>query len=321
MGIFDTLAGFYSNNSGLINGALGVGASLIGNNQQQQAVNGAANRTLPYSSSSDFGSVSFGDGTVDFDMSGNPFAGMLQQLSQAGIANYGATTNDPMAALPPELRAQFTQSVNQNQGAANGFFGALGSFDPNQAAADYTNTLNARALPQEQQQRNQMEDRLFAQGRLGTTGGGVNQEALFKAQGDAALGRQLAGKQFAGQEQSRIAELAQGFGTNATNTALTGFNAAEGARGRMLESSFGANSAYQSLFNPLLQMGNLGVAAGGGQAGAAALLADQARASGDMYSDAFAQLLPAAGDWLKSRYPGGSPSGGSVGGGFSVGDF
>lgn len=126
------------------------------------------------------------------------------------------TTNGMMGGVDP---SQFDTSQYGGMAgeAARGFFGSLGSFDPNQAAADYTGILRQQAVPEQQRTVNSALSSLFSTGRLGTTGGAQQVEALANAQNQQDLGFQLAGRQYAGQEQSRMAGLASGFAGQAAD--------------------------------------------------------------------------------------------------------
>lgn len=133
-------------------------------------------------------------------------AGNLANQYQSGAAN-------PQQLASP-LGGQFNSS-------ASGFLGSLGSFDPNQAASDYTNQLRATAMPQEQRATSSALTNLFNTGRLGTTGGSQLFADLDQSQQQADIQRQLAGKQYAGQEQSRLAGMAQGLGAQGLNSDLS----------------------------------------------------------------------------------------------------
>jgi hypothetical protein len=101
---------------------------------------------------------------------GNNFLGMGTQM----LGNYG----------------------NQNLGR-----NMITNFDPNQAGSDYTNLLRQQAQPQEQQATNSLANRLFASGRLGTTGGAGMMGSMQQANQQADIGRQVAGQQFGLQQQ------------------------------------------------------------------------------------------------------------------------
>lgn len=56
--------------------------------------------------------------------------------------------------------------------------GAFGSYDPMQAAKDLFGQFQDIVGPYQQQQRDQQQAQLLRQGRLGSTGGGIQQQAL-----------------------------------------------------------------------------------------------------------------------------------------------
>lgn len=62
-----------------------------------------------------------------------------------------------------------------------GFLGQVGAFDPFAAAETQFNRLEAILNPAREQQRQAQESRLYAQGRLGSTGGGLEQQAFQTA--------------------------------------------------------------------------------------------------------------------------------------------
>lgn len=62
-----------------------------------------------------------------------------------------------------------------------GFLNQVGSFDPWQAAETQFSRLEAILNPARERERQAQEARLFAQGRLGSTGGGIEQEATQTA--------------------------------------------------------------------------------------------------------------------------------------------
>lgn len=107
--------------------------------------------------------------------------------------------------------------------AASGFLGSLGSFDPAQLAAQYTDLLRQGAQPGEQRAANNALSSLYATGRLGTTGGAQQYGELALAQQQADIQRQLAGMQFGGQEQNRLAGLAGNFAGMADQFAGSNF--------------------------------------------------------------------------------------------------
>ena len=105
---------------------------------------------------------------------------------------------------------------SQFMGQANQALGALGSFNPQDAANAYTGNLNQMAAQGEKSAAEQMTQNLYNTGRLGTTGGAEQMGQLTQAQNQAALGRQVAGMQYGQQQQQGLAGMAQGLaGTQA----------------------------------------------------------------------------------------------------------
>lgn len=70
------------------------------------------------------------------------------------------------------------------------------NMSPEQLGSQQLDIMRQLAAPEEQRARVGLRDNLFAQGRLGTTGGGVQQQALAEAQSNADLQRQLASMNF-----------------------------------------------------------------------------------------------------------------------------
>ena len=96
----------------------------------------------------------------------------FQSQSELGTTSLGA--KGFQTQLSPELQALFQQFT----GAGQGFTGALGSFDPNQSAQDMFQRREDILNPLREQQRQSQDARLLRQGRLGSTGGGIQQEDL-----------------------------------------------------------------------------------------------------------------------------------------------
>lgn len=167
--------------------------------------------------------------------------GGTQQLGNE-FNQYNNSQNNPLAT-------QF----NQN---ASGFLSGLGQVNPNQLSSDYTANLRAQANPGNQRAADSLASRLFATGGLGSSGGANLMGGLQEAQDQQDLGFQLAGKQYAGQEQSRMAGLAQGFAQqgdqlqNSTNVRATQrFQNAMQLFGAGQQNAQGQNSAGLGMLN------------------------------------------------------------------------
>lgn len=115
---------------------------------------------------------------------------------------------------------------NSFNGASSGMLGALGSFDPNQSAQNYTNLLRQQATPGNQLATNNLSQELFNSGRLGSTGGATLMGQQSLAQSQADTGMQIAGQQYAQQQQQGLVGMAGQLGQTGTgmNNATAGLN-------------------------------------------------------------------------------------------------
>jgi hypothetical protein len=75
-------------------------------------------------------------------------------------------------------------------GQAQGLLGQAGNVQG--LVDDRLSALRSQAAPQEERQFNSLQNRLFSQGRLGSTGGSRDIEAFARGLGEADLGRQMA---------------------------------------------------------------------------------------------------------------------------------
>lgn len=148
-------------------------------------------------------------------------------------------------------------------GGVNG--GMLQGIDPNAMAQNYTDLLRQQALPQEQQATNSLANRLFGQGRLGTTGGANMMGQMQQAQQQADIGRQVAGQQYGlqqglmaqqGYDQARAAQqglMLNQFGANQQGM-MNQFGMDQGMFGRMLDMYNSGSDMTQDRFNRALQL-------------------------------------------------------------------
>lgn len=129
------------------------------------------------------------------------------------------TTLDPrLAALQSQLLGQAggflggSQLGEQALGLSGDVLGTVGAFNPQEIAANQFGQMESLLAPIAQKERMGLESRLFSQGRLGSTGGGISQQSL-----EDSIQRQrsqnLLGALEQGQiAQARQAELARGLG-------------------------------------------------------------------------------------------------------------
>lgn len=207
---------------------------------------------------------------------------------------------NPYAADLSGAGGLFQQSANLAGQAA---------FDPTNMVNDRLSLLRQQAAPQEEQAFNSLQNRLFSQGRLGSTGGSRDIEAFARGLGSVDLQRQVEAQNLGlgAQQQSagilaQQAGLFQGLGSQVGGQALqnAGLLANQGisARGQNINQR-GQDLSQQGLFantalgfaNPQLSAGvNLGgqdisrlsaaLGAGQGLFGQAGQLAGQGFAAG-----------------------------------------
>lgn len=113
-------------------------------------------------------------------------AGMLPGVqTQATAGGVEPTIQQGMFGQPVQGQGELSQLLGaitpQATQAAQGFLGQLQSFSPQEAAQQEFQNIQEILAPQREQQRETLEERLFRQGRLGSTGGGVEQEAFGRA--------------------------------------------------------------------------------------------------------------------------------------------
>lgn len=272
--------------AGLLNTGINLYSALNTSSKNQTAAQNYGNTTQynPYN-------LTYGNASVGF--SGNNAVGQLSPEYQAlqkqlagGASGYlnGLGTNQSNGGINPFLQGSFDQ-YNQQAGGVptdprwntnqistgmgdqfnatgQGFLGSLGSFDPNQAAQSYSNNLRQQAQPGNQRAAEGLAQQLFNSGRLGSTGGANMFGELINQQNQQDLGFQIAGQQYGGQEQNRLAGLAQGFGQLGTGInaqysqlndqfANSGFN-------RAMQGADATNARAQQRFGNAMNLFNAG---------------------------------------------------------------
>lgn len=157
---------------------------------------------------------------------------------------------DPLAAFAlSSLGPQGGGSVDIGQalaafgGAAGDASGALAPQDVSALTAEHLGLLREQAAPFEQRAFNSLQDNLFATGRMGTTGGGIQTEAFARGLGQADLARQLAAFDVGQQAQA-----------SAANRALARFGVAQS----LFDSQMGARAgSIQQLLAALQGFGGI----------------------------------------------------------------
>ena len=190
-----------------------AGASVLGGMMDQNAAEAGSSSkasTLPFTGTTGLGSTGMAEGGAFTQRLSQPWQQMQNQamgIGQNYLGQLGAFQNNPFQASPFDL-----QGVTQNQ----------------------YNLLEGMQQDQRQQAQLGLEERLFAQGRLGSTGGGMEQRNLQDAFGQQqsqnmfnAFNQGLAGQQQQygqelgqSQQQGQQQQLLGNIGTGMFNSAL-----------------------------------------------------------------------------------------------------
>lgn len=231
--------------------AVSAGVGIYNANKQAKATKQAAAATAPnpYGVMTPFGTMSNDNGVLSYQMAQNPFMGLLSSVGTASLANAGTAPGSFLYGADPELAAAYK---------------GLSGPELEAAGNERYSLLTQLAQPEQQRSKNALQDSLFAQGRLGTTGGGIQQEAFQNAANMADLQRQLAGQDWAQQQAS-----------NRFSAALNAVGSGQRGQEQQWNMGTGAITSQGNIFGQLLQAGSQGIGAGGGQAPGAAMMAAQ----------------------------------------------
>jgi hypothetical protein len=256
------------------------GAKKAGKKAVQQST------PVPYGTNSMWGSTTVDPKTkqISYNQSVNPFSQILNQGGMQSFANAFAAPGQAYYGAAPEIA----------QAAA-----AMGGPQQEAEAAERLGLLRGMAQPGEQRQSNSLLDRLQAMGRLGGTGGAVEQEALASAQAQADLQRQMTAQDWATNRA-----------TNRFNTALGAVGAGQSQASQSF--NFGQNSmqGIAGIFQQLLAQGQQGV---GSAAGTPASVALGNAGASQAWPNALGQIVSnagigdAIGGWL-NKTPTATPS-------------
>jgi len=210
---------FLNFNFGPIAGALvGAAGSYLGARRaakgQEAAARTAADaaKFRPYNMQSGFGSATF------YDDPGNRRAvGMLSPQYQA-LRDQFMTQAQGLSPRYQQLQDYYLDRsmlsdrdqalADQMRTQAEGFSNALTNYDPEAAAGDIYSKIAELNQPYRQQQQLDLENRLLAQGMLGSTGGASRFQAQQAAFGEQDLRGQLAAREMAQSEQAELQRLA-----------------------------------------------------------------------------------------------------------------
>lgn len=150
--------------------------------------------------------------------------------TSSGLGDFNVKGDQITTKLSPEYRQIVEQLVGAFGGASPsyspetlglgkaatqtgaGFLESLGSYDPFAAAEEQFNRMDAILAKGRERDRTALEEKLLRQGRLGSTGGGISEEALAAAQEDARQKSLIDAFGQAQGVQAQKAQLAQSFG-------------------------------------------------------------------------------------------------------------
>jgi hypothetical protein len=283
-----------------------------------------------------FGDLSLG-GLLSTIISGAGYANQLNRLgdfgtqAQAGAERIGAQAAEGTRFVPftvtgatgagvgttPEGSTQFNLSP-QEQALQNQLFGGAGQFYSQaqapiaQTEQDIFNRMLQVAAPERERQQLALEERLAAQGRLGTSsaayGGSTPQQmALAQAQQEQLNQLGLQARQQALSEQQQYATLGQGMLGAAYTPQSALLNVLQGGMGvaglsdvgrrqaAMLQSE-GQMAGLDAALQAELARGNL---TGQGLAALAGALGGQQQAVTGLLSGTVGEAIP---DWMKTLY-------------------
>lgn len=258
---------------------IGAGASIYSANKNSDAAQSAAQagQFTPYNIFGPSGSAGFMGNNAFLE--NNPQSQYLNDMYSGGagglFGNYLNGQNGGPGNIN-ELAGEYDQSNAGSGGQGmmdlgNQFLGQLGSTDPNQLASSYASNIRSLEAPAESRAANGLATRLFSQGRLGATGGQSMFGELMNQQNQAEIQRQIAGQQYAGNEQSRLGQLGSnlqtmGYGRvqDRFNRAQSLFGAGQQNQNQLLQGFQAGNNANLNNQGMLLNMANLGAQTGTG---------------------------------------------------------
>lgn len=240
---------------------LGFGANALGGYLQSGAEKDAAASLNPWNVNGMFGSAQFDPSTRTANYTMDPtMAGLRNQLGGATQGMLGGMNTQPFnqfamsqgnEALPGLFGDLQGALGNMPQGAFNQYQNQMGQA-MGMAGQDVSGIMNNRldllrqqAKPGEEQAYNSLENRLFSQGRMGSTGGNSQLQAFAKGLGEADLTRQLAAQDLGLQTQ----------GMNLNQAGMFGNLAGQNFQGALGYNDLGANRAAQRMQNAMQLFG------------------------------------------------------------------
>lgn len=190
----------------------------------------------PFSTATEAGSVNVEDGNITTTL-----APQYRDIVNMLVGAFGGV----QPSLSPEALALGRGAT----GAGAGFLSGLSSFDPTTAAKEQFDIMESILEPGRQRSREELEAKLLRQGRLGSTGGGIESESLETAieqSRRAGLLDAMRQSQAVQKQQAELATSLGAFGGTVEDTQLQ----------RLLQ-SLGTATALEALPIELGQLGAL----------------------------------------------------------------
>jgi hypothetical protein len=223
-----------------------------------------------YSDVGDIGERAFGEFTGP-DGLAQELSGMLEfqpyTVTSATGGQFGMTQDPTTGQMTYQLQTSpEEQELQRQQMERAGMFFEQAAMPTADREQQVYERMRAAMTPEEERQRLALEQRLAAQGRLGTRtsmfGGTPEQLALAQAQEEAKNQAILNAMQFAGQEQQRQAQLGSGMlaagyvpQAQLLNALQPGMTAAERARQAQAQQAQTYGQTYASGLEALLSSG------------------------------------------------------------------
>jgi hypothetical protein len=257
----------------------GAGASLLGGIFSKKSEKKAAQTMNPYNVSGLFGgSATFDPRSNQANISASPqMRGMYGMLGQNAASMFGGGGNQDFLNFSQGLgNQQLSGLYDQYQGALGmmpegamqqymsqmGQANGIANQDLQGLMDSRLSLLREQAAPREQEQMQSLQNTLFSQGRLGSTGGGMMMEKFARGLGEADLSRQLQAQQLGIQAQNQnlaqaglLGELAGTGFANALNYNDIGVNRA----GQRMQNAMGLFGFGQDLRSSMQQQGMQGL--------------------------------------------------------------
>ena len=178
MNLFDSIGSFIGSNRSLVGDVIGGGLSFLGSREASKAATGAAQAQADAARAN---AAAATEAATPFTIG-----------SLGGVADFDAEKKAGFLGLSPQLSDIYAGALERS-----GMFGEQGfgyaALDPFAAGELFFQQSDPFYQQQQDRSRAELETKLLAQGRLGSTGGALEQEALETAISNQQMQRREAG--------------------------------------------------------------------------------------------------------------------------------